>query len=121
MGATNVLKAYGLYAGKVPPLSMQVLAYMAAVAKDTDEHPWYSQGHEAIARFAMGRSRESPVTQSDIRAVERALTPLFEAKAITTERVAARRRDGSWKARYSLRLDDAQPVDIAVMKRQDPL
>jgi hypothetical protein len=119
MGARNVIKAYLLYAGKVPSTSMQILAYMATVSKDADEYPWYSQGHEALAIFALGRPE--PAQRADIAAVERALTPLFKAKAITTDRKAARRRDGPSTARYRLELDLAQPVDISKMTQQpDP-
>lgn len=117
MGARNTLRAYALYAGKVPATSMQLLAYMATVSKDADEYPWYSQGHEALAQFALGR--KEPIQRADIAAVERALTPLFKAKAITTDRPAARRNDGPSTARYRLELDLAQPVDISVMRRQD--
>lgn len=118
MGATNVLRAYLAFAGKIPPLSMQVLAYMAAVSRDVDEEPWYSQGQEALAEFALGRER--PIERADIAAVERALKPLFDEKAITTDRPSARRRDGPWTARYRLHLGHAQPVDIRRAKAQGP-
>jgi hypothetical protein len=116
MGARNTLKAYALYAGKVPPLSMQLLAYMATVSKDADESPWFSQGHEALAVFALGRPE--PITETDLKAVQRALKPLFEEKAIITERRGAMRRDSPSTARYRLELGLVQPVDISVMRRQ---
>lgn len=115
MGATNALKAYLLYAGKVPPLSMQILAYMALVSIDADAEPWYSQGHASLAEFALGRPG---ATEADIRAVERAITPLLQIKAISTDRPAARRKRGSWTAKYRLHIDPAQPVDISKMRRQ---
>jgi hypothetical protein len=116
VGARNALKAYALYAGKVPPLSMQILTYMATVSKDADESPWFSQGHEALAVFALGRS--GPITESDLRAVQRALRPLFDAKAITQDRAPAPRRNAPSTARYRLELDLAQPVDISLMVKQ---
>lgn len=120
MGAGNVLRAYLLFAGKVPATSMQVLTYMAVVSKDADEHPWYSQGHEAIAQFALGR-REGEITDSDLKAVQRAIRPLFDAKAITLERRGSKRRSAPSTARYRLELDLAQPVDISKLKQQpDP-
>lgn len=116
MGARNVLRAYALYAGKIPPLSMQVLTYMAVVSRDADEYPWYSEGHEALALFALGRTE--PITRADIGAVERAISALFKAKAITTDRPAARRSDGPSTARYRLELDLAEPVDKSVSVRR---
>jgi hypothetical protein len=116
VGARNALKAYALYAGKLHALPMQVLTYMALVSKDADEYPWFSQGHEALAEFALGRP--TPIQRADFGAVERALAALVKAKAITVERKAARRRDEPWTARYRLELDHAQPVDISVMRRQ---
>lgn len=117
MGARNAIKAYLLYAGKVPSTSMQILAYMALVSKDNDDHPWYSQGHEAIAQFALGR-RENAITTSDLKAVQRALRPLFDAKAITQDRAPAPRRDAPSTARYRLELELAQPVDISAATKQ---
>ena len=102
MGATNVMLAYQLYAGRVPATSMQLLAYMALVSKDSDTRPWCSVGHEALAAFAMGRP--APITDADVRAVRRAITPLLAAGAIETERRAAPRRDGHTTARYRLHL-----------------
>lgn len=116
MGARNALAAYALYAKHLPAKSMQVLAYMALVSKDNDEYPWYSQGHEALASFALGRP--DPITETDLKAVQRALKPLFDAKAITVERRGAMRRDAPSTARYRLELDHTQPVDISVMRRQ---
>ena len=112
MGAKNVLRAYALYAGKVPPLSMQLLTYMAAVSKDADPLPWFSQGHEALAELALGR--DDYETDAAVKAVERAMTPLFKVGAITTERGSGRRQHGAWTARYGLHLQDAQPVDNSV-------
>jgi hypothetical protein len=97
------MAAYAKYAGKVPPISMQVLAYMALVSVDSDRQPWYGQGHHAIAEHALGRT--APITDADIRAVERALAPLAKVGAIRTDRKAAVRRDGPNTARYRLNLD----------------
>lgn len=116
MGARNALRAYALYAGQLPATSMQLLTYMALVSKDADEEPWFSQGNEALALFALGRVE--PITMPDLKAVQRSLRPLFEAKAITQDRAPAPRRDGPSTARYRLELGLAQPVDISVMSRQ---
>jgi hypothetical protein len=102
MGARNVVAAYRLYAGKVPPLSMQILAYMAVVSKDADESPWFSQGHEALAEFALGR--QAPITRKDIAAVERALPPLLKAGALTIGRKGAPRKEGPRTTLWRLNL-----------------
>jgi hypothetical protein len=102
MGASNAIAAYQLYAGRVPPISMQLLGYMALVSRDHDEHPWFSLGHQALAVHALGRP--APPTRADVKAVERAVTPLLAVGAIVTDRRAAVRRDGSSTARYRLQL-----------------
>lgn len=103
MGATNVATAYALYAGKVPPLSMQLLAYMALVSKDADERPWFGQGHAALADAAMGRTR--PITETDEKAVQRAVRPLIAVGAVEVDRRPAPRRGGAYRTvRYRLNL-----------------
>lgn len=102
MGASNVIAAYTLYAGRVPPLAMQCLAYMAVVSRDADEHPWFGQGHEALAVHAMGRPE--PASASDLRAVRRAVQPLLDAGAVEADRRAAPRRNGPSTVRYRLNL-----------------
>ncbi len=104
MGARNALAAYRRWAGRVPATAMQVLTYMALVSKDDDVWPWYGQGHEALAEFALGRP--SP-DAADLRAVRRATTPLIEAGAITVDRAGAGWSDGNVKVRYRLNLHDA--------------
>jgi DNA-binding transcriptional ArsR family regulator len=79
---------------------MQILVYMALVSIDDDSRPWFGMGHEALAEHALGRP--APITDSDIRAVERAITPLRRAGAIETDRRASVRRDGPSTARYRL-------------------
>jgi hypothetical protein len=107
MGASNVAAAYSTWAGKVPPLSMQVLTYMALVSKDSDRQPWFGQGHAALAVHALGRPE--PATKADIAAVERAVAPLAKAGAIRVDRRASVRRDGPSTVRYRLVL---WPVDV---------
>jgi hypothetical protein len=102
MGASNVAAAYTTWAGKVPPLSMVVLTYMALVSRDGDRQPWFGQGHAALAVHALGRVE--PVTEADIRAVERAVAPLAKAGAIRADRRASVRRDGPSTVRYRLNL-----------------
>lgn len=110
MGASNVMAAYAKYAGKVPPISMQLLVYMALVSVDADKQPWYGQGHHALAEHALGRT--APITESDVRAVERGLAPLAKVGAIRTDRKAAVRRDGPNTARYRLDLDPSTAVHV---------
>lgn len=85
MGASNALAAFRLYAGKIPPLSMNLLTYMALISLDRDSEPRYWEGHAALAVHCLGRE-EAPVSDSDLRAVRRAITPLFAAGAITVAR-----------------------------------
>lgn len=100
MGASNVAAAFATWAGRVPPLSMQVLTYMALVSKDADRQPWFGQGHAALAVHALGRPE--PVSKADIAAVERAVAPLAKAGAIRADRKASVRRDGPSTVRYRL-------------------
>jgi hypothetical protein len=120
MGASNALAAYTAWAGKVPPMSMQLLTYMALVSKDIDAQPWFGMGHAALAEHALGRP--APIKTADIRAVERAMKPLLEAGAVATDRRAAVRADGANTARYRLRLSPADaprnPVDVKT--KEDP-
>lgn len=108
MGGSNVIDAYRLWAGKVPPLSMQVLAYMAAVSKDHDAVPWFGLGHKALAEWALGRPQPiddgEPGDPADLRAVRRAITPLLEAGAVYVMRRASPNRATHKTVRYGLNL-----------------
>ncbi len=110
MGASNVVAAYQLYAGRIPATSMQLLAFMAVVSRDDDDRPWYGQGHEALAIHALGR--QAPVGRADIAAVERAISPLLAIGAIEVDRRASVRRDGPSTVRYRLRIVAAEPPQI---------
>lgn len=103
MGASNALAAFRRYAGKVPPTSLALLAYMALISKDSDDWPFCRLGQHALAEFAMGR--ENP-DDSDLRAVQRALKPLLDAGAVTVDRAGAQRADGNVTARYRLNLHE---------------
>ncbi len=107
MGAMNVLAAYAKYSGKVPPLSMVLLAYMAVVSMDSDSHPWFGRGHKALAEHALGRA--APIEEADVRAVERAIAPLLKVGAIFVDRRAAPRGDGVNTVRYRLNLRSDVP------------
>ncbi len=98
------MAAYAMYAGKVPLSSMQILVYMALVSRDGDESPWFSQGRSALAENALGRVPGAASEKADHQAAERAMKPLFAIGAITTDRRASPRRDGSGTARYRLHL-----------------
>jgi len=115
MGASNVAAVYVRYAGKVPPLSMQVLAYMALVSLDSDPWPWFGQGHAALAEHALGRP--SPIGDDDLRAVRRAITPLVKVGAIHVDRRGAVRRAGPSTTRYRL---DVGQISSGVTPTQDP-
>jgi hypothetical protein len=103
MGASNALAAFRRWAGKVPGASMMLLTYMSLVSKDMDDWPWYGQGQEALAEFALGR--ENP-DRADLRAVSRAMQPLLDAGAVTVDRGSAARADGNTTARYRLNISD---------------
>lgn len=103
MGASNALAAFRRWAGKVPGASMMLLTYMSLISKDKDDWPWFGQGQEALAEFALGR--ENP-DRADIRAVSRAMQPLLDAGAVTVDRASAARSDGNTTARYRLNITD---------------
>lgn len=103
MGASNALAAFRRWAGKVPASSMMLLTYMALISKDKDDWPWYGQGQESLAEFALGR--ENP-DRADVRAVSRAMQPLLDAGAVTVDRASAARADGNTTARYRLNISD---------------
>ena len=103
MGATNAIAAYRRYAGKVPGLSLAVLVYMALVSKDKDPWPWFTLGQHAIAEHALGRPDPNA---ADLRAVQRAISPLIDAEAVTVDRAGAARSDGNTTARYRLNLHE---------------
>lgn len=109
MGARNALLAYTKYASRVPPLPMQCLVYMAIISKDSDEAPWYGQGHAALAQHALGR--QTPIGRGDVRAVERAIAPPLDVGAITTDRRAAPRGSGPRTVRYRLNLRLSPPAE----------
>lgn len=105
MGARNALAAFDLYAGLVPPTSLLLLVRMALVSKDSDREPWFSEGHAALARMALGRGRHAAVDETDLKAVQRAMTPLRQVGAISTLRAPSIRRDGHDTAKYQLHLN----------------
>jgi hypothetical protein len=123
VGASNALDAFRLYAGKVPPLAMNVLTYMALVAMDKDREPKYWKGHETLAVHCLGRD-EASIDDSDLRAVRRAITSLFKAGAITVAQHSSGRGEKGGRVFYRLHLvtptqdekrpvDDAPPTDLA--------
>jgi len=101
MGAINARAAFK-FAGLVPPTSLACLVYMALISMDTDEKPWFGRGHEALAEHVFGK--KPPITESDLRAVRRAISPLLAAKALVVDRRAAIRIDGANTVRYRLQL-----------------
>ena len=107
MGAANALAAYRLYAGKIPQTSLSVLAYMALVTLDRDGEPNWWEGHETIAIRCFGYPE--PVTETGLRAVRRAITPLFGAGAITVTRHSSGHGDRAITVRYRLWLTQPAP------------
>jgi hypothetical protein len=94
---------------------MNVLAYMALVALDRDEAPHYWEGHAALAVHCLGRD-EASIDDSDLRAVRRAVTPLFKAGAITVAQHSSGRGERRGRVSYRLHLgmpaqDGFRPVD----------
>src|ERR1700748_2097128 len=111
------MAAFRLYAGKVTPLAMNVLTYMALVAMDRDREPKYWEGHKALAVHCLGREEES-IDDSDLRAVRRAITSLFKAGAITVAQHSSGRGEHDGRVTYRLHLatpaqDGKRPVDDA--------
>lgn len=102
MGASNAKLAYGHYAGKVPPLSMLALVFMALTSLDKDDPPLFWGGHQSIAVNVLGRRGE--YTDADARAVRRLITPLFAAGAIEVHRRSAPRGQGPSTVCYRLNL-----------------
>jgi hypothetical protein len=107
MGASNAIAAYRLYGSKIPPKSMLVLNWMALVSLDKDTEPWWSQGHAELAKMPLGRPE--PITAADLRAVARAITPLFEVGAITVARHSSGRPGNPLHVRYRLWLTRPAP------------
>src|ERR1700685_15719 len=107
MGSSNALAAYRLYGGKIPPASLNVLAYMALIALDRDKDPSWGEGHEMLAIRCFGRPE--PVGDADLRAVRRAITPLFAAGAITIIRHASGHHGRVVTVRYKLWLNQPAP------------
>src|SRR5262249_5458523 len=100
--------------GKVPSTSLSVLVYMALKSVDSNASPWSQLGYATLATEALGRGKLKPTGDAKVdkkardameRAVERAIAPLSEAGAITTERRSA---DGV-AARYRLWLKEPSP------------
>lgn len=105
MGASNIAAAFAMWGADLGPIAFKVFTYMCLVSKDSDEEPWFGMGHEALAIFAL--RRPEPITATDVRAVERAITELHAKGAIVTTRKASMRRSGQHTARYRLELGPA--------------
>ncbi len=112
MGAKNYKAALRLYAGKVPPPSLLILTYMAMTSKDADAEPWWSEGHQALATKVLGRAEadDEKAKRANEMAVERAITPLYRAGAISCTRHSSARDGVKILVRYRLHLTPAQEV-----------
>lgn len=90
------------WAGRVNPVAMLVLIRMAVTSVDSHAEPFYSRGHEDLARFALGRDGE--LTAADLRAVQRAVHELRDVGAIyVMRRSSGERKDGPKTAKYGIR------------------
>jgi hypothetical protein len=119
MGAANALAAYRMYAGQVPPTSLLALVYMATVSLDRDAEPMWWEGHEILAVRILGASE--PVTDAALRAVRRAVTPLFRTGAITVDRHSSAHGSRLITVRYRLWLATPAPDGIRpVHNRPEP-
>lgn len=112
MGAANALAAYATWGGKVPPLSLNLLVYMALRSVDGGEHLRFGLGHAHLAEHALGRP--IPIGRSDIKAVERAITPLLRAGALSSIQRGAVRVDGDSCAIYRLYFHNAAAADVPI-------
>jgi hypothetical protein len=124
VGASNALAAFRLYAGKIPPTALNVLTYMALVALDRDDEPRFWLGHEALAVHCLGRD-EASIDDSDLRAVRRAITLLFEVRAITVAQHSSGRGEKGGRATYRLWLvapapDEKRPADSPALVDRAP-
>lgn len=106
MGAANAVRAYRAW-GHLDDRPLRLLVYMALVARDGDAAPWYGQGHEALAMFALNRTPDD----AGLRAVRRSLTPLFAAGALETVKRATYGKRGTSQVHYRLWLDGPRPQD----------
>jgi hypothetical protein len=118
MGASNAMAAYTAYASRLPAKSMLVLAWMALVSLDADTEPWWSQGHDVLATMALGR--KGPITAADLRAVERAVQPLFQAGAITVDRHSSGHPGRALHVRYRLWLAHPAPDEKRRVQNRPP-
>jgi hypothetical protein len=120
MGGSNVIAVMRLYAGKVPPTALNLLAYMAAVSIDKDAEPSWWEGHDMLALRGLGRqlpsSEEAAKSKecararaAGLRAVERGITSLFAAGAITTSRHASGHPGRIRTVRYRLWITQPAP------------
>lgn len=82
MGAGNVKAVYALWRD-VPDPAFRLLVFMALTAKDEDDPPQFWGGRETLA---LGIGRNPPFTESDFRAVDRAMGKLRAAGAIVQSR-----------------------------------
>lgn len=112
-----MIAAYHLYAGKLPSTPFKVLAYMAVVALDRDTEPQFWEGHEALATRCFGVD-EKAIDASALRAVRRAITPLFEAGAITVARHSSGHGSRRVTVRYRLHLDKPAPDEMRARLHQ---
>lgn len=95
-----------MWGDKLPPKSLVLMVYMATRSLDSDEMPWFSRGHKHLAEHAF--RRPSPAQRADVKAVERAMSPILRLGAAVADRRAAIRNDGPSTARYRLSLGSVE-------------
>jgi hypothetical protein len=96
VGATNVKAVYAWWS-HLADQPFRLLAYMALTAKDDDSPPRFWGGRESLA---IGIGRTPPHTETDFRAVGRAMGKLRSAGAVELEQHSSPGR----RANYVIRL-----------------
>ncbi len=114
MGGQLVKLAYAwsfLQDERGAPLNMNergVLVYMCAVAIDTDDPPRYWAGHDAIARYALGRRVDDTLTAIEAQKQHRSIAESTRRAIRTLEgRGALKRVGGAFPGRnqeYEIRV-----------------
>lgn len=110
MGAGNVKAVYGRW-GHLPHQPFRVLAFMALTALDDASPPSYWGGHRTLATAALGRGLSTPLTESDYRAVRRAVAELERVGVVTVAKPSSPGRNASYLLNLVPTPDAQRPVN----------
>lgn len=97
------MKAVFVWWAHLPDQPFRLLTYMALTSKDDDSPPRFWGGREALA---IGIGRKPPHTETDFRAVGRAMGKLARAGAVELEQHSSPGR----RANYLIHLEPASQV-----------